>query len=92
LADEIKNYCAQDVAFMPLLLAKYCGKLSDKWLTQVEAETAARIRLSQTSAFNGQGRHMALGPTHWNGAGTSSFDGSVRDRVVKFSRSSQGDV
>jgi exonuclease 3'-5' domain-containing protein 1 len=92
LATEIKDYCAQDVAFMPLLLAKYCGKLCDKRLAQVEVETAARIRLSQTSDFNGKGKHMALAPVHWHGAETSSFDSPVRDRVMRLSRSSQGDV
>jgi hypothetical protein len=77
---------------MPLLLAKYCNKLCDKWLNKVEEETAARIRLSQTVAFNGQGRHMALGPTHWNNLRFSSLDVSVRDRVMSLARQSEINV
>jgi exonuclease 3'-5' domain-containing protein 1 len=92
LTNEIREYCAQDVAFMPLLLARYCNKLCDRWLTKVEEETVTRIRLSQTLTFNGQGRHMALGPTHWNSLGVSTTEASVRDRVMKLSRPSGGNV
>lgn len=69
LSEAIVKYCVQDVLFMPGLRDVYCAKLCDAWWAKIEAETAARIQLSQSAGYNGKGRHMALGPSawmHWN--------------------------
>ena len=63
--DEIIEYCAQDVQFLPKLWHKYDQKMTYKWKTKVAAEVKNRIRLSQSTTFNGKGRHMALAPTGW---------------------------
>jgi hypothetical protein len=55
----------QDVIHMPALRELYRAKLCDAWWRKIETETAARIRLSQTRNFNGQGRHMAEAPPSW---------------------------
>ncbi|KAI4219551.1 MAG: hypothetical protein L6R36_008247 [Xanthoria steineri] len=68
LSPEVEEYCTQDVTLMPHLCEIYRGKLCDAWWTKIKAETEARIRLSQSPRFNGNGRHMAEGPggwTHW---------------------------
>lgn len=62
LPEDIKEYCMQDVKFLPRLWQNYNAKLSPAWRGKVEVETRARIRLSQSATFNGKGRHMALGP------------------------------
>lgn len=65
ISDEIIQYCAQDVQFLPKLWHKYHQKMSQKWKAKVEAEVKNRICLSQSATFNGKGRHMALAPTGW---------------------------
>lgn len=62
LSEEVKDYCTQDVTFMREV---YRRRLCDAWLLKFEAETEARIRLSQSPSFDGKGQHMALGPPRW---------------------------
>lgn len=63
LPQALIDYCVQDILFMPQLLLKYAGRLDDHKVSQVHLETIARISLSQSSSFNGKGRHMAVGPS-----------------------------
>ena len=65
LSAEVEDYCTQDVAFMPHLCEIYREKLCDAWWRETEMETEARIKLSQSPTYNGQGRHMAEGPSGW---------------------------
>ncbi|KAI7214865.1 hypothetical protein KC343_g771 [Hortaea werneckii] len=65
LSAEIQKYCVQDVMHMPALGELYRAKLCDVWWRKVEAETLARIELSQGRTFNGQGMHMAKAPVGW---------------------------
>ncbi|KAF2452195.1 hypothetical protein P171DRAFT_347737 [Karstenula rhodostoma CBS 690.94] len=62
MPETIKQYCMQDVKFLPRLWQRYNSRLTPVWREKVEVETRARIRLSQSATFNGKGRHMALGP------------------------------
>lgn len=55
----------QDVLHMPELRQKCHGLLNETWKAKVAAETTARIELSQSAGFVGQGRHMAEGPKAW---------------------------
>jgi exonuclease 3'-5' domain-containing protein 1 len=65
LSAEIQTYCVQDVIHMPALRGIYRKKLCDAWWRKIETETAARVKLSQGSSFNGKGMHMATGPASW---------------------------
>jgi exonuclease 3'-5' domain-containing protein 1 len=65
LSPEITTYCVQDVAHMPALRELYRAKLCDAWWRKIQAETAARIELSQSISYNGKGLHMATGPASW---------------------------
>ena len=65
LSDDMKKYCVQDVSLMPVLRELYSGRLNPTWWVRIREETNARIILSQSSSFNGKGRHMAMGPTEW---------------------------
>ncbi|KAK5701104.1 hypothetical protein LTR17_022901 [Elasticomyces elasticus] len=59
LSKDIKEYCTQDVTFMPHLRDLYRMKLCDAWWRKIETETDARIQLSQSPTFRGKGQHMA---------------------------------
>ncbi|KAJ4245258.1 hypothetical protein NW762_014128 [Fusarium torreyae] len=65
LSEDIESYCAQDVQILPRLWAHYDAKMGQRWREKVMAESKARVRLSQTADFNGNGRHMALAPVGW---------------------------
>ncbi|KAK3169722.1 hypothetical protein OEA41_009106 [Lepraria neglecta] len=62
MPEEITKYCVQDVLFLPGLWSTYSAKVSAAWADKVRLATLARVSLSQTANYNGQGRHMALGP------------------------------
>ena len=62
MAEGITKYCVQDVLFLPMLWSTYSAKLSADWPEKVHLATLARVALSQTANYNGQGRHKALGP------------------------------
>ena len=65
LSQEVMDYCIQDVTLMPHMRQVYRSKLCDAWWQRIDEETEARIRLSQSANYNGQGRHMAEGPKDW---------------------------
>lgn len=65
LPADVQEYCVQDVAFLPKLRDSHRAKLCDAAWLKIQEETLARIALSQSSSYNGKGRHMALGPTGW---------------------------
>lgn len=65
LPDKIVQYCAQDVHFLPKLWLKYHQVMTPTWKAKVETEVKKRIKLSQSATYNSNGRHMALGPKHW---------------------------
>jgi len=62
LAADIVKYCEQDVLLMPQLLASYGPKLRSGVAAQIQTIIDDRLRLSKTTTYNGQGRHMAIGP------------------------------
>ncbi|KAF2009010.1 hypothetical protein BU24DRAFT_455931 [Aaosphaeria arxii CBS 175.79] len=62
LRKEIRDYCMQDVKFLPRLWKLYDQKMGQAWKGKVAHATVERIKLSQSAGFNGKGRHMALGP------------------------------
>ena len=56
------KYCAQDVIFLPKLLAVYARRLQTSFAWEVEAETISRVAQSQSTSFCDKGNHMAIGP------------------------------
>lgn len=62
LPDAIRQYCLQDVQFLPRLWTHYSVKLTPSWAIKVDAAAKDRVALSQTKSYVGNGRHMALGP------------------------------
>jgi len=56
LSKELKDYCAQDVTILPSLRDTYRAKLCNAWWRKIEAETVARIELSQATSYNGKDR------------------------------------
>ena len=67
LGEGIQRYCIQDVLVLPTLWNVCSRKLSKPWQTRVAAEACCRIDSSQSSSFNGKGKHMALVPNAWRG-------------------------
>jgi exonuclease 3'-5' domain-containing protein 1 len=68
LSAALREYCVQDVLVMPKLLTVYGGRVPSHLAMRINAETLARVVLSQSANFNGKGRHMAIGPSFaWNG-------------------------
>lgn len=65
LSDEIIQYCAQDVQFLPRLWHKYDRAMSQRWKAKVEEEVRNRIELSKSSNYIPEGRHRALAPKGW---------------------------
>ncbi|KAL9084958.1 MAG: hypothetical protein Q9165_007824 [Trypethelium subeluteriae] len=65
LAPEIVLYCVQDVRILSKLFFHYQNKLDSAWKEKVREATMDRIILSHEVDYNGQGRHMALGPRGW---------------------------
>jgi exonuclease 3'-5' domain-containing protein 1 len=62
LAESIKQYCMQDVQFLPRLWQHYNARLTPVWRGKVDVATRARVRLSQSAGYAAHGRHKALGP------------------------------
>ncbi|KAJ5788550.1 hypothetical protein N7457_003540 [Penicillium paradoxum] len=65
LPDEIREYCEQDVRFLPKLFVQYQRKMSSFWSKKVITESKDRVTLSQTATYDGKGNHQALGPAGW---------------------------
>ncbi|KAJ4388149.1 hypothetical protein N0V93_008755 [Gnomoniopsis smithogilvyi] len=65
LRPEIIKYCAQDVTLLPQLWELYKKRLGDAssvWRARIHRETEERIKLSQSTNYNGKGKHMAVAP------------------------------
>ncbi|KAK1566300.1 uncharacterized protein LY79DRAFT_529038, partial [Colletotrichum navitas] len=75
---EILLYCVQDLQYLPQLWLVYNRKLTPGWRLQVNRESQAMIKLSQSAVFNGRGRHMALPPD-----GHLSFTFGTQDLISK---------
>lgn len=65
LAEDLVQYCVQDVQFLPRLWAWYHSLLSPSWAGRVRAEEEARVLASQSVGYRGHGRHKALAPAEW---------------------------
>jgi len=65
LPEEIREYCVQDVQFLPKLWTNYDRKMTITWREKVEKAVKERVTLSQGQDYNGHGRHMALAPAGW---------------------------
>jgi exonuclease 3'-5' domain-containing protein 1 len=65
LPDKIKEYCVQDVRFLPKLWVQYNQKISPSWDRKVTTETKNRVTLSQTATYDGRGKWKALAPVGW---------------------------
>jgi exonuclease 3'-5' domain-containing protein 1 len=74
LSATLQEYCAQDVFIMPKLLTLYGRRIQPHLALQVSDEALARVVLSQSSNYNGKGRHMAIGPSFtWHGCVPQGF-------------------
>jgi exonuclease 3'-5' domain-containing protein 1 len=62
LSDELFLYCVQDVQYLPRLWSGYSSKLTPNLLARVKMVAADRVKSSQSEAYNGHGRHKAIGP------------------------------
>jgi exonuclease 3'-5' domain-containing protein 1 len=85
LSAAIKQYCVQDVQFMPQLWETYRSRLSSTWLRQVDIETTARINSSQSKYYDRSGRHMARGPSNWTRAHHVSSSNATSTTFDQFS-------
>lgn len=65
LLQEIKDYCVQDVSYMPKLRSVYAARLTSAWAIRVDVATKERIDESMSENFNGDGPHMKFGPRSW---------------------------
>lgn len=65
LSDDIKEYCVQDVQFLPKLWVQYQHKMSSSWAEKVTTETKNRVMLSQTATYDGRGKWKARAPVGW---------------------------
>jgi exonuclease 3'-5' domain-containing protein 1 len=59
---EIRDYCVQDVLFLPVLWMLYNGRLSQTWRNKVDLAIVARVKDSQSATYQPNGRHKALSP------------------------------
>ncbi|KAH9204160.1 hypothetical protein DL95DRAFT_232004, partial [Leptodontidium sp. 2 PMI_412] len=62
LSENIKQYCIEEVHFMPKLWRQYKSKMSTRWQAKVQEPTKERTTLPQTPTYNGKGSDKALGP------------------------------
>lgn len=62
LSNLLRQYCEQDVALLPILYDVYASRLSGHWAGKVQEAARERVANSQSTIYNGHGRHMALGP------------------------------
>ena len=68
LDPRLVQYCMHDVAFIFELETAMRGRLPrsiNDWEAFIIRESAARVALSQTVSFDGNGRHMALASVKW---------------------------
>lgn len=65
LPDDIKEYCVQDVRFLPKLWVEYDQRISPSWGKKVTTETLYRVKHSQTATYDGKSQWKALAPVGW---------------------------
>lgn len=61
LREDIREYCMQDVQFLPHLRGVYWARLDQAWKRKVEKETHVRVLLSQSATYEPHGADKALG-------------------------------
>ncbi|TVY13036.1 hypothetical protein LARI1_G009337 [Lachnellula arida] len=62
LSDAIGLYCVQDVQWLPQLYQTYLRKVSKSMSAKIALATLHRVKESQSSSYNGHGKHKAVGP------------------------------
>lgn len=62
MLQDIVDYCAQDVVYLPALWNVYLQKISKKWLKRVQQETVKRVLISQAESYKPHGEHKVLSP------------------------------
>ena len=62
MLQDIIDYCAQDVVYLPVLWNVYSRKISKKWLKRVQEETVKRVLMSQAESYEPHGEHKVLSP------------------------------
>lgn len=80
LRDEVRQYCAGDVALLPGLYHTYNAKLNGLWRGKVQAATKDRIKLSQGADYDGNSRSKTLGP--WDEGNDDDLFGLIENMNV----------
>ena len=86
MLQDIVDYCAQDIVYLPCLWNVYSQKISRKWLTRVQEETVKRILMSQAESYEPHGEHKVLSPwanTGGNGKRNRLGKAGVREIETK---------
>ena len=81
MLQDIVDYCAQDVVYLPVLWRVYTRKISAEWMRKVQYETCERILASQKTSYEPHGKDKTLSP--WanpakSGRGERSGDSGAR--------------
>ena len=62
ILQDIIDYCAQDVVYLPVLWNVYSLKIGEKWLKRVQEETGKRVLMSQAESYDPYGKVKVLSP------------------------------
>ena len=62
MLQDIIEYCAQDVVYLPILWNVYSQKIGKEWLKRVQQETVKRVLMSQAESYEPHGEHKVLSP------------------------------
>ena len=62
MPQDIIDYCAHDVIYLPVLWKFYSQKIGKKWLERVKEETVKRVLVSQAESYEAHGEHKVLSP------------------------------
>ncbi len=62
MLQDIIDYCAQDVVYLPILWNVYSQRIGKKWLKRVQQETVKRVLMSQAESYEPHGEHKVLSP------------------------------
>ena len=62
IPQDIINYCAQDVQYLPTLWKAYSQKIGKQWLKRVQDETERRVLMSQDESYVPHGKDKTLSP------------------------------
>jgi exonuclease 3'-5' domain-containing protein 1 len=66
LVEEIREYCVQDVQFLPRLWSHYNRKMTPGWQAKVQKATEERVLSSQKENYDGHSREKARCPAGWH--------------------------